>query len=119
MFHFIQLKNLDGEVLYTYRHSVLDHSPVLLSCALQEASRKKVILQRADLRGVNLMSVNLDGLCAPESDWSGSVLERVSLQGAVLTSGRFDGTTLREVDLSDSNLDGATWSAASETYVRR
>lgn len=88
----IRIKNIDGEILFTY---TCDNNS--LKETIEQAIRQNINLRGADLRDINL---------------SGSDLNHANLRYADLR-----GANLRETSLRGANLYGADLRGADLTYT--
>lgn len=76
-----------------------------------------VELPGAQLSGVELASVEMDGAKLAGADLTGADLMRVVLRGADLAGAGLEGADLREANLGGSELKGATLARADLRYA--
>ena len=81
--------------------------------SLRERSLRGAILDRSDLRNVDLYGASLQGASLRSASLQGASLDSASLQGASLDSASLQGAALFEASLQGASLDSASLQGAS------
>ncbi|GAB5389222.1 MAG: hypothetical protein Alpg2KO_21900 [Alphaproteobacteria bacterium] len=85
---------------------------------LQQAATDKIELQVADLQGMTLKTVRLDGLKAPDGDFRNVFLNHVTLDKADLRGADFSGARIRFFSGHLGGMRGADLSGADFSRTR-
>ena len=98
----IEIKNIDGVVLFSH---TAENNTVKLT--VEEAVKKNVKLNRANLANADLANANLRG-----ANLANANLRGANLKGAELAGANLHRTNLNEANLTGANLAGANLNAA-------
>lgn len=99
----LEIKNIDGEVLFAYRMEGNN-----IKRTLRAAVCEGVDLTGADLRNKQLFDVDLHGANLAGVYFNGANLTGADLRGANLTGAVLDDARLRDASLDDADLTGAS-----------
>ena len=80
---------------------------------LETAVRQKVNLERADLRGRNLININLDDAIMPTADFTASNLSGANMSEGFFRGCKFNGAALYNTCFVDSNISNCDFKDAS------
>jgi uncharacterized protein YjbI with pentapeptide repeats len=105
------MKNYAIRSLYRKEALFAGTFPDFQSC-LQAAIDDRIPLHYADLRGMNLLNMEMDGADLRHASFSGSNLSGVNLSEALLDGTNFNGATLFGAVLCESRMIGASFDDA-------
>jgi len=108
----IQIKSLDGEILYEYEAEGNTIKKTLEEAVRQGVNLREANLWKADLRGAclgetDLLGANLWGVNLPEADLREADLREADLWEANLRGADIQEANLQKADLQKANLRGA------------
>lgn len=103
----IEIKNIDGAVLFS--HTAENNS---IKITVEEAVKKNVKLNRANLANANLANANLIGANLKGAELAGANLSDADLYRANLDDAELAGANLSDADLYRANLTRANLSDA-------
>ena len=104
----IEIKDVIGVVLFS--HTAENNS---ITLTVEEAVKKNVKLNRANLANANLADANLRGANLRGANLRGANLKGADLTGADISWADLADANLKEANLKDANLKGAILSGAN------